>query len=437
MLQDMEQRLQEEGLDPSAPSCERLSMLWEIYQSSEATVRSLNQQIQILQRERLAEIEKVQQYISNIKSLSKTRDCVALQLEEENKILHDALDEFNLQQDAQRKEIAEMLLQEGLAEIISMSLSEQVAYLLADRASLLEKTHHQDDAKQTSKHLQDVQKEKRENLVNVAALHVQSPWKRLLGLRKAAQSPQTLTTHTEDEQNTRKLQELERDVEEASARLSMAHKEIRRLTDELESAHLTQKAYEPELQEAQLEVEHLRLEVEKLKRCEVAELKKTKEVTEKQEEELCQLQATVKTLKMERIHLLDQEKVYRLKFLLQEQQKTNQQISGKQQTENERTTALIPSLELQLQVKSEEQKNLVDEIKSLQKVLQTREQELYFQMRKNTDLQKEITDTQQEDMKLQQEVVDMRRTLRTTQQETETLRFEIQQALVTVDAERG
>lgn len=87
------------------------------------------------------------------------------------------------------------------------------------------------------------------------------------------------------------LQDLERDVEEASARLAMAHKEIRRLTDELESAHLTQKAYgkslhwshihthehteiqimlcvlEPELQEAQIEVEQLRYEVEKLKRC--------------------------------------------------------------------------------------------------------------------------------------------------------------------------
>ncbi len=36
---------------------------------------------------------------------------------------------------------------------------------------------------------------------------------------------------------------LERDLEEGSRRLAMAHNEIRRLTDELESAHLTQKAY--------------------------------------------------------------------------------------------------------------------------------------------------------------------------------------------------
>lgn len=59
MLQDMEQRLQEEGLDPSASVNERLSLLWQLYKSSESTVKSLNQQIQDLQKERVAEIEKV------------------------------------------------------------------------------------------------------------------------------------------------------------------------------------------------------------------------------------------------------------------------------------------------------------------------------------------------------------------------------------------
>ncbi len=41
----------------------------------------------------------------------------------------------------------------------------------------------------------------------------------------------------------RQCSRLERDLEEGSRRLAMAHNEIRRLTDELESAHLTQRAY--------------------------------------------------------------------------------------------------------------------------------------------------------------------------------------------------
>ncbi|XP_056324610.1 putative golgin subfamily A member 6-like protein 19 isoform X2 [Danio aesculapii] len=314
--QDMHQRLQEEGLDPLASSDERLSLLWQLYMSCENTVKSLNQQIQDLQKERVAEIEKVQQHISQIKSLTKTRDSVALGLEQENQTLHATLDDINQQQETQRSEIAEMLLQEGLADIIPISLSEQVAYLLADRASLLEKMQSREDVEEM-KLMQDHEALKQktspshvENVLHVAPLHIQSPWRRLLGLRKAAQSKQKLTPATEmlysvdDKLKERTLQELERDVEEASARLAMAHKEIRRLTDELESAHLTQKAYEPELQEAQLEVEHLRHEVEKLKRCEVAELRKTKEINQKQEDELCHLRQIVKRLQTERVHLL-------------------------------------------------------------------------------------------------------------------------------------
>ncbi|XP_051531691.1 cingulin isoform X4 [Myxocyprinus asiaticus] len=313
MFQDMEQRLLDEGLDSSASSEERLHFLWNLYMSSESTVSSLNQQIQDLHKERVAEIEKVQQYVSHIKSLTKTRDSVALHLEQENETLRGTIEDIRLQQETQRSEIAEMLLQEGLADIIPISLCEQVAYLLADRASLQEKTQSQDvDMKATC--YPDGQKEPTsqglgENVVEVAPRQVQSPWKRLLGLKKAAQSKQKLTPVVDSQYcgnsnlKVRTLQELERDVEEASARLTMAHKEIRRLTDELESAHLTQKAYEPELQEAQMKVELLRQEVEKLKRCDVAELQKTKETNKKLEEDLCHLRETVKILQAERLQL--------------------------------------------------------------------------------------------------------------------------------------
>ena len=47
---------------------------------------------------------------------------------------------------------------------------------------------------------------------------------------------QALTRESELKKNQ------ERDLDAASCRLSMAHKEIRRLTDELESAHMTQRA---------------------------------------------------------------------------------------------------------------------------------------------------------------------------------------------------
>ncbi|XP_073682372.1 uncharacterized protein [Garra rufa] len=578
MLQDMDQRLQEEGLDSSASNGERMSLLWQLYRSSESTVRSLNQQIQDLQKERFAEIEKFQQYVTHIKSLTKTRDSVALHLEQENKTLHAALDDIHRQKEAQRSEISEMLLQEGLADIIPISLSEQVAYLLADRASLLEKIQSQENVDGKITEDPDVHKDDcRGNVVKVAPPHIQSPWKRLLGLKKAAQSKQKLLPQAvdlqcsgDDKLKERTLQELERDVEEASARLSMAHKEIRRLTDELESAHLTQKAYEPELQEAQMEVEHLRHEVEKLKRCEVAELRKTKEMNEKQEEELCHLRETVKRLQAQHMHLFEmkeapdstvnpskgkkpqeedihkrcldemqgrlhmlqdltqvtlklrmdfeteadlrrraadeceeqkrkrteaeklvrdfqnlcekqaddyrntvgslqeeireliskvreletqdverqcdkhlkqvsslEDEVCQLKFVLQEEQQKNRQLSVTMQTEIDQAKALVQSQDVQLQRDADEQQRMFEELQDIQNILVTTKQELLSQTRNNAQLQNNITDAEQENLKLQQNTEDLRNRLTSSQQETDSLRTELQLALVSMDSERS
>ncbi|KAM7402303.1 hypothetical protein PAMP_017551 [Pampus punctatissimus] len=83
----------------------------------------------------------------------------------------------------------------------------------------------------------------------------------------------------------------------------MAHNEIRRLTDELESAHLTQRAYEPELQGAQQEVEQLRQEVEKLKKYEMVELRKAKELNDRLDIEIRALRSRVRSLDAEKSSL--------------------------------------------------------------------------------------------------------------------------------------
>ncbi|XP_057218152.1 coiled-coil domain-containing protein 30 isoform X2 [Triplophysa rosa] len=307
---DMEMRLMEEGLNPSAAIDEKMCLLWKLLMSSEETVRALKQQIQDLHKHHNTEIEKVQQYVNDIKSLTKTRDSVALDLEQENQMLRVTLNDIHLQQETQRSEITEMLLQEGLADIIPISPSEQVAYVLADRASLLERIQSRTDGDTKTTGHPDGSEESVAQGFGENVVKLQSPWKKLLGFRKASQSKHKLMPAIEprcsDDIKGRTVQELERDVEEASVRLSMAHKEIRRLTDELESAQLTQKAYEPELQEAQMEVEHLRREVEKLKRCELAELRKTKERNEKLEEELCLLGET-KRLQAERLRFLERD----------------------------------------------------------------------------------------------------------------------------------
>ncbi|XP_066529291.1 coiled-coil domain-containing protein 30 isoform X2 [Hoplias malabaricus] len=273
--------LQKKGLGPEASNSECLSMLWRLYLERESSIGTLTQEIQELRAERAAEINTVQQYVENIRSLSKTRDSVALELEQDNEMLRSQLVDISLQQEAQKREIAEMLLQEGLAEVIPSSLSEQVAYLLAERASLLEVV----DTKSSQ---------------NCAPKNISQGFEEVPGKVDNQGSC--------SEENMLKERErylLERDLNEASSRLDMAHKEIRRLTDELESARLTQRAYEPELQEAQREVEQLRQEVEKLKRCDVAELRRAKEINEALDAEVHQLRASVHRMHTEHIQLLE------------------------------------------------------------------------------------------------------------------------------------
>ncbi|XP_038871474.1 coiled-coil domain-containing protein 30 isoform X4 [Salvelinus namaycush] len=311
--------LQEEGMAPGASVKEQLGFLWRLFQHSEGRLVAVTYDLDSLRARHSAEMAEVQRYLEHIRSLSEKRDAVAQEYEQENEVLRTQLQRLTLQQDAQMNEVAEMLYQEGLAEVIPSSHSEQVAYLLVERASLLERPDDPQapqvpdaQAGTPSASQQETQSQiqcPKESMDQGAPSRGQSPWKRLFGLRKAAQSKQALAS-VELRPGSglsveREWAHLERDLEEASRRLAMAHREIRRLTDELESARMTQSAYEPELQGAQEEVEQLRQEVEMLKKCDVVELRKAKELNDRLDQEIRALRTRVRTMDAERKTLLE------------------------------------------------------------------------------------------------------------------------------------
>ncbi|CDQ65797.1 unnamed protein product [Oncorhynchus mykiss] len=276
---------------PGASVKEQLGFLWRLFQHSEGRLVAVTHDLDSLRARHSAEMAEVQRYLEHIRSLSEKRDALAQEYEQENEVLRAQLQRLTLQQDAQMNEVAEMLYQEGLAEVIPSSHSEQVAYLLVERASLLERP---DDPQ--APQVPDAQ----------------------AGTPSASQQEtQSQTQCTKESMDQVELRpgsglgverewaRLERDLEEASRRLAMAHREIRRLTDELESARMTQSAYEPELQGAQEEVEQLRQEVEKLKKCDVVELRKATELNDRLDQEIRALRTRVRTMDAERKTLLE------------------------------------------------------------------------------------------------------------------------------------
>ncbi|XP_038551715.1 coiled-coil domain-containing protein 30 isoform X5 [Micropterus salmoides] len=377
----------EEGLAPDSPQDAQLCLLWCSLQHTRNRLSSMTWDLDTQRSQHLAEMAEVRKSLEQIRVFTQHKDVLAQEIQDENDQLKDQLRRLISLQDAQISEVAKMLYQQGLTELIHSSPSEQVAYLLVERASLLETSEVPDNLTgdgNTASPLGTVTQAPNTNAHQPyhkgAPCHGQTPWKRLFGLHKASQSKHTFipaeARHLAGQASSveRKCSRLERDLEEGSRRLAMAHNEIRRLTDELESAHLTQRAYEPELEAAQQEVEQLRQEVEKLKKYEMVELRKAKELNDRLDFEIRALRSRVRSLDAEKSSLQQtvvslQEKVKRLESA--QQQLLTVQVQANQITELAEVVSLkrkVEELESALQELQQraEQANQADELDKFQ-----------------------------------------------------------------------
>ncbi|KAM9350338.1 uncharacterized protein ccdc30 [Symphorus nematophorus] len=329
-LDQISMRLQEDGLPPGASVEERQRHLWHQLLDSEAKLLSATQELQTLRTQQANEMQEVESYVAHIRGLLEERECLTADYERDNEHLRQELHQIRQQQESQSKELAEMLAQEDLGEMGLSSPSEQVAYLLVERATLLERLEAAErrlESQSLTDSLREVQhqelichtmgeelRQQREDMQktidNVTKqCSSQSPLKKLFGLRRSGQSKHNITpAHSEEisrERNER--QRLERDLEEASRRLAMAHQDIRRLTNELDAAKNNNLDLSgSELQGTVQEVENLRKEVDKLKHCDMMKLQRAKEQNDRLDAENIALRERVRTLESEKKNLLDQ-----------------------------------------------------------------------------------------------------------------------------------
>uniref|UniRef100_A0A671X6H2 Coiled-coil domain containing 30 n=1 Tax=Sparus aurata TaxID=8175 RepID=A0A671X6H2_SPAAU len=304
-LDQISSRLQEDGLPPGASVEERQRHLWRQLLESEAKLRSSNQELQTIRTQQANEMKEVESYVAHIRGLLEEREGLTAEYERDNEHLRHELHLIRQQQESQSKELAEMLVQEDLGEMGLSSPSEQVAYLLVERATLLERLEAT-ERRLESQSLTDISKEaqqqehicltlgeeltqQREDMQktidNVTKCPSQSPLKKLFGLRRSGQSKHNITpAHSEEisrERNER--QRLERDLDEASRRLSMAHQDIRRLTNELDAAKNNN-----------------------LDPSDMIKLQRAKEQNDRLDVENRALRERVRTLEFEKNNLLDQ-----------------------------------------------------------------------------------------------------------------------------------
>ncbi|KAJ0023832.1 hypothetical protein NQD34_003731 [Periophthalmus magnuspinnatus] len=295
--------LWEQGLRPGASADEQLCCLWRGLQRAQGNLSSLSKTLDSQRSQYAAEILEVSKSLEQIRVFTGHKDVLAQEIQDENDQLRERLQRLVSLQDLQISEVAKMLYDQGLTELIHSSPSEQVAYLLVERASLLETSQGTNTAGQNGTGGQTCTSTMGQTSHKRALRHSQSPWKKLLGLHKNQKCLLIPAESRHSAEQTNSVQKecyrLERDLEEGSRRLAMAHNEIRQLTNELECAQKIQRAYEPELQAAKHEVDQLRQEVEQIKKYEMKGLREAKETNDRLDCQIQCLRSRLRTIEAE------------------------------------------------------------------------------------------------------------------------------------------
>ncbi|XP_077693692.1 coiled-coil domain-containing protein 30 [Eretmochelys imbricata] len=338
-VEDILERLKEEGIDPSASADEQLCYVWQLFLRNEDKLRSASQDLEDLRQQQAEEMREVEHYVGHVRSLTAERDAFTTEFEKENEQLRIEFTQLQLQQEAQLKEVEEMLAQEGLSKIAHSSPSEQIAYLLVERTTLLEKLEIADQKLDSHSYIDGLCaaqlqvfscKDKFDRIHQTLEDELQQQHESMHYTKETMNK-----SHNEELEREKVLRNrVERDLDEAARRLQMAHEEIRRLTDELDVLKKEQSKLDPALRLAPQTSESWREEMNKLKDSDRTELQKAMEHNNRLDKEILALRSRVRLLDSERKVFL--ELVEKLKEEICEYQKNEKPglvVPGMDETE--------------------------------------------------------------------------------------------------------
>ncbi|XP_078308136.1 coiled-coil domain-containing protein 30 isoform X4 [Panthera onca] len=212
-------------------------------------------------------------------------------------------------------------------------------------------------------------------------------------------------SHNEDLEKDKTSQNcLERNAEQVAERLGMAQEEIRRLTDELQGKEKEQSKLDSALKKAQLEIEHLKENLIKLKENDSIDLQKAKEHNQRLDEEILALRNRVRSLDSEKKVL--GEVVERLKGKSHESQENKQLGNHSPGTTvgAEQREQYPSSGEKQKYQQQEDVQQLRQNLHRLQILCSSAEKELRYERGKNLDLKQHNSLLQEESIKIKIEL---------------------------------
>lgn len=145
------QRFREEGLDTNLPDDHKLLYVWRWLVDAETNCISLRHQLDKLSRRQSDELEEIR---SCMEQMCNAWEIKVSKLEEENKRFQEQL-HFSGQNSGiiVSQEIRQMVLEEGLSDIVELGVIEQFAYLLDERTRLRTKLEQEIGARRKCEQL--------------------------------------------------------------------------------------------------------------------------------------------------------------------------------------------------------------------------------------------------------------------------------------------
>ncbi|XP_005410657.1 PREDICTED: coiled-coil domain-containing protein 30 isoform X2 [Chinchilla lanigera] len=277
--------------------------------------------------------------------------------------------------EVQIEESEEMLCEEGLSKIALNGPSEEIAYLLVERSTLLGKLELADSKSESQKPMSS---------------------------NSQKEFPQS---HSEDLGKDKTPQNcVERDAEHIANRLGMAQEEIQRLTNKLQVKEKELSQLDSALEKAQLEIGKLKENLIKLKENDTIDLQKAKEHNQRLDEEILALRSRVRALDSEKKVL--GEMVEKLKAEMSESPKNKQlgNHSPEKTVGPEQKVQYLSSGEKLKYEQQEELQQLRQNLRRLQILCNSAEKELRYERGKNLDLKQHNSLLQEESVKVKLEL---------------------------------
>ncbi|XP_064642393.1 golgin subfamily A member 6-like protein 24 isoform X3 [Lineus longissimus] len=261
-IKEITRKLTEDGLDARASVEEKLLHLWQLYLESQASLKATLENIEELRQQQAQEMQEVENYVEHIRQLSDEREALTLEFETENEQLKGELEQLRHELAGfQNEETAEMLIQQGLDDIAKSSNSEQIAYLLVERARLM-------DELELEQHRSRSRPASRADDANLTQMMEKERAEFEEELRQQRDSMQQLKEHMH-QVHEEELENLKEEKEKMVEDLDQASKQINNLQIQLNNLSVD---LEQEKQSANYKIKSMEANVKNAKETELCQL---------------------------------------------------------------------------------------------------------------------------------------------------------------------